>query len=676
MESMKIVKTELYDVNAMAGLLNHDGVSSDVKRLLRSYKKMSENGNEVQVIYEHGKGLDCGRIYPQRMKGLQAFPSNIRSALAQKYYWDVDMVNSQPVILLAKCKEYGWSCTQLEDYVMNRASKLEELMDELECSRADAKQFCLSILFGSIPYKKVPDYFTALAQEISNISNNCWDKFPKYAKLGLKKPNPKASCLAHWIQNEEAQIMEFLDSWLASKGRYLGVNIHDGGLVKRLQGETVLPVTLLRDAEIAVREQFGFDIGLSVKPLTHSFVWDSNRLVPTDVVINDKYACERFVELCGDDLRQFGGEIWILKDDGRWSKDRNDIIRKVFCFPELIFKQMGPLGIRIFDYYGDTVDVGKLVGCLPIIVPVKTVPFQFDYEFIDLSGASDAMDYVGELLNIISNDNSEVKEYIIKWLSLMLQKPYNLPKVALIFSGAKGCGKDTLFDFLGKWVIGEGYFHNNTKTSAMFQKHDTMRMGRVLVKLEEANRATCLENADALKSMISSEKITFEPKNKGEVTIPNYMRAVMTVNSAIPVDLSQGERRFMISNCSTRRIKDYEFWGKLHTSMMNANAGRVVANWLLSIDLDGFNPLAYPVCSYQEDVIDTVKSTEELFLEDWDGEKKKSCELFEAYRGFCSDNHLAGCMTMTSLGLRLAVLVRDGKLIKWRVSEGTFYRKP
>jgi hypothetical protein len=248
--------------------------------------------------------------------------------------------------------------------------------------------------------------------------------------------------------------------------------------------------------------------------------------------------------------------------------------------------------------------------------------------------------------------------------------------VALIFSGAKGCGKDTLFDFLGKWVIGEAYYHNNTKTSAIFEKHSTVRMGCVLVKLEEADRKSCLENVNALKSIISSEKATFEPKNKAEVTVPNYMRMVATVNQAIPVDLSQGERRFMISNCKTRRIKDYVFWGKLHTSLMNANAGRVVADWLLSIDLSGFNPLAYPVCEYQEEVIDTVQSTEEMFITDWDGARLSAKDMFAAYRAYCSENSLAGCMTMTSLGLRLAVFVRDGKLVKGRGAGGAYYKKP
>jgi len=121
---MKLVKSEVYDVDAMAELLIHDGVPSDVKRLLRAYKKMKVNGNEVQVVYEYGKGLDSGRIYTQRGLGLQTFPSDVRAALAQKYYWDVDMVNSQPVILLAKCKEYGWLCPALEEYVQNRSHKL------------------------------------------------------------------------------------------------------------------------------------------------------------------------------------------------------------------------------------------------------------------------------------------------------------------------------------------------------------------------------------------------------------------------------------------------------------------------------------------------------------------------------------------------------------------------
>ena len=671
----KPTKRETFDINALENLLRHDGISNDDKRALRLYKKARENGNEVSVIYEFGKKLTSGRIYPQKGRGLQSFPSAIRACLAQKYYWDIDMVNSQPVIMVAKCKQFGWPCPMLEEYVLNRADKLAELMAELGCDRAGAKQICLSILFGATAYKNIPPYFLDLMTELSMISILAKDKFPIIAEAVKSMPRPNASCLAHWIQGEEATIMEFIDAFLKTKGRTLDVNIHDGGLVRKWDGETVFPVSILRDIEQAVVSQFGIAISMEVKHLTHTFTFEDNGEVPVGVVINDLYATRRFVELCGDDLRKHAGEIHILKDDGRWSVSPDDIKSRVFNYPQMCFYQVGATSPR--DYHGNNRNVSALLANLSTQVKNGIVPFQFDYEFVSTTGnnSEKIIQCFSELLNINSNNNLDVRNYMVNWLAHSIQKPAELPGVAMIFSGAKGCGKDTLFDFLGEFVYGSRYYSNYDRTIKLFEKHDTQRMGKIFVKVEEADRRICLENANALKSMLTSNTLVFEPKNKGEITIDNHVRMVMTVNQAIPVDLSQGERRFMITNCSTMYVGKFDFWNDIRAMLFNPEAGRVIGEWLMAQDISNFQAKKFPICAYQEEVKEEVKCSENLFVEQWDGEPLTATEFFSKYTEFCNENNLTRCFNMTSLGLKLIVLVRDGLLIKKRSTKTIVYSK-
>jgi hypothetical protein len=47
------------------------------------------------------------------------------------------------------------------------------------------------------------------------------------------------------FQTEERKMLMVLDAFLTFKGRYMGVFIHDGGLVEKLEGETKFPEELL-----------------------------------------------------------------------------------------------------------------------------------------------------------------------------------------------------------------------------------------------------------------------------------------------------------------------------------------------------------------------------------------------------------------------------------------------
>jgi predicted AAA+ superfamily ATPase len=104
-----------------------------------------------------------------------------------------------------------------------------------------------------------------------------------------------------------------------------------------------------------------------------------------------------------------------------------------------------------------------------------------------------------EVLKLIGAGEAEQQDYILKWIAHLIQKPFDLPGVALVISGLKGCGKDTLFDFLQQFVIGMDYSFNYGSNEQFFDSHDTGRQSKFLCKLEEANRSICLRNADKLK---------------------------------------------------------------------------------------------------------------------------------------------------------------------------------
>jgi hypothetical protein len=278
-----------------------------------------------------------------------------------------------------------------------------------------------------------------------------------------------------------------------------------------------------------------------------------------------------------------------------------------------------------------------------------------------------------DLIALMGEESQQT--YILDWLAHLVQKPFDLPGVALIMSGRKGCGKDTLFDFLMEYVIGKDYSLNYGSNEQFFDGHDTGRQHRFLCKLEEANRGICVRNADKLKSIITNTTEVFNPKCQKAISVRNYNRFVFTTNGACPVEMTDGERRFVIASCSPAKVGDRVFWDTVRRVLFTPEAGVAVGHFLADRDISDFNPRILPHSEFQSATVDAEKTSEEAFVEQWDGKPLNATEFFVAYRQFCLDAELPYCRSAQSLGHKLLKLIRDGAIVKRRTNSGVVFEK-
>lgn len=686
---MVLLKSEVYDVDAMEGLLRHDGVSELVKKDLRRYKKMRVNGNSVRIEYDYSKNLrdlKKGRVYPDPFVGLACFPHDVRAALSAKYYDDIDAENSQPVLLCQVAKKQGVSCEALEEYVAKRAEVLAAIQKTHKMTRDEAKQVCISVLFGG--FRDEHPLLSRIKAELDALSLVIAGRFPEFMdaakKSKDKKNNLTASALAHYIQNEERTILFAIDAFLAEQGYEMDVLIHDGGQVRRRNGEP-FPTSLLEEAKGVVLEKTGYAITLCVKPLTHSFDFStkSNTLVPSNILIDDSFAAKKFVEMVGDKIRKCGNELYILNDDGIWETSDDAIRGLINQYEErLVWRQTNAMGmLTTYNYGGDVNKIAKLITQTKVKANAGQLPLQMTHLTTVADGdREDAVTLFLELVQLVCGGRSNPSYeslcmYVTKWLAHALQKPYELPGVMLILSGSKGVGKDTLFDFLIQHVFGKYSAVNYTNNKQFFEKHDTGRKGMFFVKLEEADRKMCLENSSDLKGMITGESVTFNPKNQKAVSMPNYTRYVFTTNKGNPVDFTADERRFVILPCSAEKKGDTAFWTRVRETLFNDQVGKAVAEFLLGIDLEGFNVRELPANEYQADVVEAELSPEQRFVANWDGEKVAATPFYQLYRDYCVENDYRYAENQTRFGNMMLPFIRDGVIQKVRGSNAVFYRK-
>jgi hypothetical protein len=619
---LKVVKQEIFNIDALENLTAHDGVSADVKKMLKAYKKRRTDGNRVNVVYEYGKSMRTaqkGRLYPQKGMGLQNFPSDVRSALAQHYYWDVDMVNSQPVILIQMAERNGWKCDELRNYVDNRSAWLNHIMIEMGCDRDDAKTLCLATMFGG-RYTKSPEFIKRLANELAQIGTNMVNANLDILKLVSKESNPASSCVAHVLQDTEFRILRFIDGFFQTKGRFMDCYIHDGGLVRKEADEHSFPEPLLRQAEEAVRKEFDLSISLAVKPLTHSFEFKKD-------VMRTQYTSEREYQQRKEEFEEDhfycieNESIMTIADElVSTSKTNANAVFATYNFQKthnqrIFIDEFFPLWVK---------DPTKRTVQKLVFHPTLTEVDGCYNTFRGLKGAievpstrsTEIIQRFKELVRANAGDNEDYTHYLMKWLAHGVQRPYEIPGVAIILiNKIQGTGKETLMDFVGKRVFGMEYYKNikNVETE-LFDAHSTAMDKTLLLKLEEVNGSLNRKFSDMLKGIITATTATINPKGIKKYTIDAFPRVVMTTNNAVPVKVETSDRRFCIFYTSSMYMGNTAFWKETYELFGLPEAGHVVHEYLKSIDLNGFEVQQFPRTNYHQALAETEIASEEEFV--------------------------------------------------------------
>lgn len=388
---LMLVKEELHDPDVMNAILADKSFSHIDLRNLSAYKRARSHGNHVKVIYAFAKGYEesqLGRLYPDGV-GLQSFPFDIRNPLLEKYYWDCDMENAHYNILANLADSWSMKTEHIRIYLNNR----ERELTKLSANRRIAKTAFLKVAYGgnielyNKHYKDVtvPEgdhtLVNAIRQEMIAIVETCWLRNAKYHKLVKKAVNPKFSLFALILQTEERKCLLAMDAYLKTQNRQMDIYIHDGGEVRKLDGETEFPEALLRGMEKAVLETTGYTVPIKVKPFEHSFVAPEHHILSQDIIVNDKYACEQFIKYMGNNILIDNKIIYIFdKNTGIWSNDESMLdILIAGASNHLQFRQLNKLGILItYDYCGTVKNCKNLKLTLPAVcalTPSCTNPF-------------------------------------------------------------------------------------------------------------------------------------------------------------------------------------------------------------------------------------------------------------------------------------------------------------
>jgi hypothetical protein len=654
------------------------GQEAIINSIYNNKKSKSIEGQQAityKLSNEKAGKLGFGRLYGNK-GSLETLEKECRGTLCNDYYHDVDVVNCHPVLLVQFAKrKYEKDLVEVEKYVENR----EEYLTATGLPRAEAKQSIIQILYGG---KTENNKLKPMKKEVSAFSKFL-SGLPEYSELfeyAKTKDNIYGSFLSYILQTEERKCMIAMKSYFEKAGWSVDVLCYDGVMIRK-RDDTEADIDLLRNAEESIEVQTDYKVVLDYKAFSFYDVPEvAEELVPN--ITKQQY---------NEMKAEFEKDHFYYYPTNQYAEVRSGIVNmydyahaKTYFGLKYYFK--------VSDKFGDNIDFFPLwnddktrknierIDFKPTDDPnVYVLPINFAYESVEAPvDTKEILSIFEELLSLNTGHNPILRDYLRNYMAHLLQQPLDLPKVAIILTGKKGTGKDTLIDFLMKYVVGDKYSNNYENNSDFFEKHNLGRMDKFLVKIEEADRMLCITNASALKSRITSETETFNPKGEKGIKKTNYCRFILTTNKPNPVEMNDGERRFVIIPTSSDRKGDHEFWMKVRKVLFNPQAGRVIADYLLAHDIKDYNPRVLPKNEYQDAIVKSEMSADEQFFEsgDWDGEEIVATELFSKYKSYCISKELEYASSMQKFGRILTKYMKLGESVMLKKTEkrdGVYY---
>ena len=103
---------------------------------------------EYYLFTEYFSTCDYGRIYPNACESLGQMRRPIRHFLCKDTYYDIDIINAHPSILLNLCEAWEIPCDNLRKYVEDRDTIVNIIKKKCGIEKDDAKQLFISIMNG------------------------------------------------------------------------------------------------------------------------------------------------------------------------------------------------------------------------------------------------------------------------------------------------------------------------------------------------------------------------------------------------------------------------------------------------------------------------------------------------------------------------------------------------
>jgi hypothetical protein len=175
--------------------------------------------------------------------------------------------------------------------------------------------------------------------------------------------------------------------------------------------------------------------------------------------------------------------------------------------------------------------------------------------------------YVFKLLKHITANEPAYYDYLKAIFAHIVQKPYEKTLVGIIFySQNKGVGKDSIIEFI-KALVGIEYFGMINEIDDIKKKFNAELVNKFIIYGEEIT-ANAKKYSDALKAVITRQKVNFEKKGYDATLVNDYGNWFFTTNNQTAFKVEQYCRRLGMLHCNETKLPK-EFFIKFYEEIHN-----------------------------------------------------------------------------------------------------------
>jgi hypothetical protein len=207
----------------------------------------------------------------------------------------------------------------------------------------------------------------------------------------------------------------------------------------------------------------------------------------------------------------------------------------------------------------------------------------------------------------------EQKEWFIQWLAYPLQHPgTKLFSAVVVWGREQGTGKSrighTMYKIYGSNCTEITNEHLTSAFNASWAEMKQFVMGEEIVCGEDNNRTIY----NRLKSWVTQPILKINQKYIPTYEVPDRINYYFTSNSPDAFYLADEDRRFFVVEVKDRPLSKEFYDG--YTSWLESGGASALFDYLLSLDLTGFDPTGRPPeTSAKRELIDGGRTSAELW---------------------------------------------------------------
>lgn len=205
----------------------------------------------------------------------------------------------------------------------------------------------------------------------------------------------------------------------------------------------------------------------------------------------------------------------------------------------------------------------------------------------------DAAPFLDLMQRIIPNPRD--REIVTSYMAAIVQYPGYKFQWCTLIQGAEGNGKTTLARCVAA-AVGERYSHV-VNADDVGNKFNAWVQGNLFAMVEEIYTKDRRDKSDALKPLITNDRVPIQPKGVDEMTGDNYANFMMFSNHEDGVVITIEGRRYCVIFCPQQRASDIirdgmgdKYFPKLY-EWLRADGYAIVSEFLHTYSIaDEFNP--------------------------------------------------------------------------------------